>query len=107
MCELLSLFLVKLLLRVAAFPFFIRLYIPDMADFPPVVNPDVLVDDMRPLLILELVGPKLKSSNKLYAVFVMPEPFDFAKTPFPPIRPLAKPKAVSKPNPSQSNELPD
>ena len=78
-----------------------------MADFPPVVNPDVLVDDMRPLLILELVGPKLKSSNKLYAVFVMPEPFDFDKTPFPPAKPLAKPKVVSIPNSNQSNEPPD
>lgn len=107
MRELFSLFLVKLLLRVAAFPFFIRLYIPDMADFPPVVNPDVLVDDMRPLLILELVGPKLKSSNKLYAVFVIPEPFDFDKTPFPPAKPLAKPKVVSIPNSNQSNEPPD
>ena len=101
MCELFSLFLVKLLLHVAAFPFFIFLYIPDKVDFTPVTIPDILADDMRRSLILELVGPKLKSSNKLYAMFVIPEPFDFDKTPFPPAKPLAKPKVVSIPNSNQ------
>ena len=107
MCELFSLFLVKLLLHVAAFPFFSFLYIPDKVDFTPVTIPDILADDMRRSLILELVGPKLKSSNKLYAMFVIPEPFDFDKTPFPPAKPLAKPKVVSIPNSNQSNEPPD
>ena len=95
------------MLHVAAFPFFIFLYIPDKVDFTPVTIPDILADDMRRSLILELVGPKLKSSNKLYAMFVIPEPFDFDKTPFPPAKPLAKPKVVSIPNSNQSNEPPD
>ena len=43
MCELFSLFLVKLLLHVAAFPFFIFLYIPDKVDFTPVTIPDILL----------------------------------------------------------------
>ena len=91
---------------IAAF-FFALLYMPLIPDFVTVTVAEIRADVHSLDNTFSEFGVKLLSMIEPNEAFVISLPGTLLNTPAPPSRPPANPQAVSIPNSSQSNQLPD